>query len=78
MSDKFLNPLQTIKEGFLTADEVQQLQKIANKYNTIFYVVGSRARGMGRNISRTHPNTGAGLVARAICLARPVPDGYLI
>jgi hypothetical protein len=52
-TDKILKPEEATGEGYLTPDEVKELQAIANKYKTTFYVVGSRAEGRGRNIFRT-------------------------
>jgi hypothetical protein len=54
MSTSFIKAAEAIKNGFLTATEVNELQKIANKYNTTFYVVGSRASGKGRNVNLPH------------------------
>lgn len=65
MSGKFLAPAQCIREGYLTYAEVQDLQKISKKYNTTFYVVGSRSKGSGRNIGRIHLPVGKGQQARS-------------
>jgi hypothetical protein len=54
MSEKYMTPAEATREGFLTHAEVVELQKIADKFNTTFYVVGSRAQGKGRNIGQPH------------------------
>jgi hypothetical protein len=65
MTNRFLRPIQSIKEGFLTVNEVNELQKISNRYKTSFYVVGSRAKGAGRNINWSHLPVGKGLGTRS-------------
>jgi RHS repeat-associated protein len=41
--------------GSLTPAEHAQIQAIANKFNTVIDVVGSRAAGLGRNVNTTLP-----------------------
>ena len=41
--------------GRLTSQEAEQIQRIANRYNTEIHVVGSRAAGQGRNIDTDLP-----------------------
>ncbi len=45
--------------GRLTPQEAEQIQRVADKYNTQIHVVGSRAGGRGRNID-THLPLGKG------------------
>lgn len=45
-----LTPEQATGEGFLTPGEVAELQSIADRFRTRLFVVGSRAKGQGRNI----------------------------
>jgi hypothetical protein len=54
MSEKYLTPAEATREGFLTNAEGLELQSIADKFNTTFFVVGSRAQGKGRNIGQPH------------------------
>ena len=42
-------------EGTLTAAERAEIQALADKYNTVIDVVGSRAAGTGRNVETTLP-----------------------
>lgn len=44
-----------VGNGRLTRSEVQEIQDIANKYNTEIHVVGSRSAGQGRNIDTNLP-----------------------
>jgi hypothetical protein len=46
--------------GTLTEQELKELQDIADKHNTPIDVVGSRARGDGRNIDRPELTVGKG------------------
>lgn len=54
MNNTYLSPAEAEREGFLTKSEVAELQKISDKYRTVFYVIGSRASGTGRNIGQPH------------------------
>ncbi len=64
----FLKPDQATGEGYLTPAEVAELQAIATTFKTKLYVVGSRAKGQGRNINRTDLPAGkdeAGVTTRS-------------
>lgn len=65
MNNLFLSPLHCVKDGFLTYNEVQELQRISNKYRTVFYVIGSRANGSGRNIDKQNLKVGKGIGTRS-------------
>ncbi|MDQ2751978.1 MAG: hypothetical protein M3R72_03050 [Bacteroidota bacterium] len=68
LSYAFLRPDQAMGEGYLTPAEVAELQAIATKFKTKLYVVGSRAKGQGRNITRTDLPAGkdeAGVTTRS-------------
>ena len=64
MLNLFLQPSQSIREGYLTKAEVIELQHIADKHQTVFYIVGSRAIGRGRNIHTQLP-VGKGIHKRS-------------
>jgi hypothetical protein len=55
MPHSFLMPADCIKDGYLTQAEATELQAIADKHQTTIFVVGSRARGGGRNINSQMP-----------------------
>jgi hypothetical protein len=45
-----INRASVVGPGRLTSQEAEQIQRIANRYNTEIHVIGSRAAGGGRNI----------------------------
>lgn len=49
----------------LTADELAELQAIANRHKVELHVIGSRAKGTARNIDRPELPTGKGGTARS-------------
>lgn len=59
--------------GTLTGVERRTLQKIANKYDTDIFVVGSRGRGAGRNVGTNKP-FGKGRGTRSDIDIRVNPD----
>jgi hypothetical protein len=44
-----------VRPGRLTPQEAEQIQRVADNYNTEIHVVGSRAGGRGRNIDTDLP-----------------------
>ncbi len=58
-------PINKTGKGKLTKGEARELQNIANKYKTKIEVVGSRARGEGRNIANQKLPVGKGRNTRS-------------